>query len=75
MKAICKELVGYANGSLDDHIWRTVIVADETPASLTITGADVDGMQDNDVLAVGSVLITPDKNYIAFADGVFTQKE
>lgn len=75
MKAIYKELVGYANGSLDDHIWRTVIVADETPASLTIDGADVDGLGDTDVIAAGSVLITPDANYIAFEDGAFTEKE
>lgn len=53
---------------------RAVILADETPASLTIDGSDVDGLSDDDVLAVGSVLITPTTNYIAFADGVFTVK-
>lgn len=53
---------------------RVVIVSDETPASLTIDGSDVDGLSDADVIAVGSVLITPDKNYIAFEDGVFTEK-
>lgn len=54
--------------------YRAVILSATTPASLTIDGSDVDGMDDNDVIAVGSVLITPEKNYIAFEDGVFTEK-
>ena len=54
---------------------RVVIVADETPASLEIDGSDVDEMGEYDVIAVGSVLITPGKNYIAFEDGTFTEKE
>ena len=53
---------------------RAVLVSDDTPSSLTLTGADVDGMEDNDILALGSVLIMPDANYIAFEDGVFTEK-
>jgi hypothetical protein len=53
---------------------RVVLLSDETPASLTVTGADVAGLNSDDVIAVGSVLITPGANYIAFADGVFTEK-
>lgn len=53
---------------------RVVLLSSETPASLEITGADVEGLNDDDVIAAGSVLITPSKNYIAFEDGVFTQK-
>ena len=53
---------------------RAVILSEDTPNSLEITGADVDGLGDDDVLAAGSVLITPDKNYIAFEEGVFTEK-
>ena len=53
---------------------RVVLVSNETPASLEIDGSDVDGMDDHDVIAVGSTLITPSKNYIAFEDGVFTEK-
>lgn len=53
---------------------RVVLLSGETPASLTVTGADVAGLNSDDVIAVGSVLITPGANYIAFADGVFTEK-
>jgi hypothetical protein len=54
---------------------RALILSDDTPASLSIDGGDVEGMNDGDVIAAGSVLITPDKNYIAFTDGTFTEKE
>lgn len=53
---------------------RAVIVASEAPADLTdVTGADVDGLDDNDVLAIGSTIITPAAEYIATADGSFEQ--
>ena len=42
--------------------------------SLELSGEDVDGLDENDVLAVGSMIISPTKNYIAFEDGVFTEK-
>ena len=54
---------------------RTVLLSDTAPVSLTLTGADVEGLNEGDVIARGSVLITPEANYIAFADGVFTKKE
>jgi hypothetical protein len=53
---------------------RVVLLSTGTPASLTMTGADVPGLNDDDIIAAGSVLITPCANYIAFEDGVFTQK-
>ena len=53
---------------------RVTVLADEAPASLNITGADVDGLPDDYVLAAGSVLVTPSTNYIAFEDGTFTEK-
>ena len=72
MKLISAEYEGFLDNG--GTAYRALIIASTTPESLTITGADVDGLQANDVLAVGSVLITPDKNYVAFADGVFTEK-
>lgn len=54
---------------------RCVLISGTTPGSLSIDGGDVEGMNDSDVIAAGSVLITPDKNYIAFTDGTFTEKE
>ena len=51
-----------------------VILSQETPASLSISGADVEGFASDYVFAVGSVLITPSANYIAFSDGEFTAK-
>lgn len=53
---------------------KAVILSDNTPASLNITGADVDGLASDYVFAQGSILITPSANYIAFEDGVFTEK-
>ena len=53
---------------------RAVLLADAAPATLTLTGADVPGLNTGDVIAAGSVLIAPEANYIAFTDGVFTQK-
>ena len=51
-----------------------VVLSDETPASLEIDGGDVTGLPSDYVLAAGSMLITPSADYIAFTDGVFTQK-
>ncbi len=53
---------------------RVVLLSSETPASLSMTGADVPGMNAGDVIAAGSVLITPNANYIAFEDGTFAEK-
>lgn len=55
-------------------VQRVVLLADDTPSSLEMTGADVPGLNDDDVIAAGSVLIAPSKNYIAFEDGTFTEK-
>lgn len=53
---------------------KVVLLSASTPDSLDLTGADVEGMNDGDVIAVGSVLITPSANYIAFEEGSFTLK-
>ena len=50
------------------------IYSSTTPSDLNISGADVENMTDTDICATGSVLITPSENFIAFEDGVFTQK-
>ena len=54
--------------------WIATISSETTPAELTITGADVENMTDGDILAAGSVIITPSENFYAFEDGTFTQK-
>lgn len=54
--------------------YLAVIVSEEAPASMSPTGADVDGMSDDDRFAAGSVIVTAEGNYIAFEDGVFTLK-
>ena len=67
MKAINVEVITEKKGIV-------LVVSSTTPASLNITGADVDGLPSDYVLAAGSVLVTPSKNYIAFVDGTFTEK-
>lgn len=54
---------------------KAIILSETTPASLDITGADVDGLADDYVLAQGSVIITPGARYKAFSDGLFTEVE
>lgn len=54
--------------------YLAVIVSEEAPADTDVTGADVEGMSDDDRLAAGSVIITANGNYIAFEDGSFTKK-
>lgn len=73
MKCICADFVEFTETG--GQKLRVVLLSSTTPDSLTIDGSDVDGMADNDVIAVGSILITPSINYIAFEDGVFTEKE
>ena len=48
------------------------IEGDAAPVSLTITGADVEGMNGDDRLAAGSTIYTPEGSYIALEDGVFS---
>ena len=75
MKCVHADVVSNNAPEIPGYRVMAIILADEAPSSLEITGADVDGLNDDDVIAAGSVLITPDANYIAFEDGVFTEKE
>lgn len=54
---------------------RGLLVSDETPASLSLTGEDVEELNDDDVLDIGCLLRTPDKKYMAFEEGEFTELE
>ena len=54
--------------------WKCILTSDTDPVSLDISGADVDDLADAIGIAAGSILLTPDSNYIAFEDGVFTLK-
>ena len=68
MDCIKKEFV---RTDADGHKWwRVILTATETPESLDeLTGADVDGMDDNIRFAAGSVLLTPDGNSVLYEDG------
>ena len=48
-----------------DGVVKALILADDTPSSLTIDGSDVEGLE-YEQLAAGSMIITPDDDYIAF---------
>lgn len=68
MECIKKEFV---RTDADGHKWwRVILTATEAPESLDeLTGADVDGMDDNIRFAAGSVLLTPDGNSVLYEDG------
>lgn len=59
MICIKQEVVG-----LNSKIIRVTLVADKSPASLALTGADVDNLADNVVFAPGSYLIVPPEGAI-----------
>lgn len=59
-------------GDPGERRYLVTIMSDSTPASLAITGADVEGMEDGDIIATGSQIITPTDTYLAFEDGQFT---
>lgn len=61
-------------GNLNKRAYLALLVADETPSSLEITGADVEDMDDDTVITAGSIMYTPDGTYMAYSDGVFAQK-
>ena len=44
------------------------ILSDDTPASLTIDGSDVDGLPDDYVIEPGSVIVAPAADYICFSE-------
>lgn len=60
---------------LDNRRNMAIIISATEPVSLEVTGADVEGLKDDDVIAYGSILITPQKRYVAYEDGVFTAQE
>lgn len=43
------------------------ILTEDTPASLDIDGSDVSGLPDDYVIEVGSMIVTPDADYICFS--------
>lgn len=63
-----KQITGYSGNAIgwDGETVQAVIVADGTPSSLTIDATDVNGLGGYTKLAAGSVIITPDDDYIAF---------
>lgn len=62
--------------STGEEMVQCILIADQELAesTLEITGADVEELNNNAIIAKGSVLLTPTANYIAFADGVLTKK-
>ena len=66
------KVIHVENGGINKGI--VLVVSPTEPTSANITGADVDGLPDDFVLAAGSVIVTPSANYIAFEDGIFTAK-
>lgn len=74
MKCVHADVISSNPPPVPGYRIMAVILSASAPSSLTLTGADVDGLGDDDIIAAGSVIITPSANYIAFEDGVFTEK-
>ena len=73
MKAQDCKLAGWSE-TLQKSAYRVVVLSEEAPDNLSPTGADIDGMPDDGVIAEGSVLVTANGNYVAFEDGTFVKK-
>ena len=61
-------------GDPSERRYMVTIMSDSDPVSLSITGTDVIGMEDGDIIACGSQIITPTDVYLAFQDGEFIIK-
>lgn len=55
--------------------WLCVILHTDVLDNFQLTGADVEGMNDDDLIAAGSIICTPTANYIAYEDGMFAQSQ
>ena len=55
--------------------WLAVILHTDVLDNFSLTGADVEGMNDDDLIAAGSIICTPTANYIAYEDGIFAQSQ
>ena len=55
--------------------WLCVILHTDVLTNFQLTGADVEGMEDDDLIAAGSIICTPTANYIAYEDGTFAQSQ
>ncbi len=51
------------------RVKRVHLLADPTPDSLQLTGADLPGVEPDAVLAAGSTLRTPERAYLLYVDG------
>lgn len=61
-------------GDPSERRYMVTIMSDSDPVSLSINGSDVIGMEDGDIIACGSQIITPTDVYLAFQDGEFIVK-
>ena len=59
---------------IDQQRGRAVILSETVPEDLTITGADVEDMRDDYTIAEGSILVTPEKYFVAYEDNHFTEQ-
>ena len=54
--------------------FKALITTEEELEDNYVTGADVDGMNDDDRLAAGSVIMGPGFTYVAYENEVFIQR-
>lgn len=55
--------------------WRIIAVNEAELDKFDLTGADIDGMEDSQLIAEGSIILTPTANYVTFEGGQFTQSQ
>lgn len=75
MVLVESKFVGY-NGS-GKRVIQSVIISDDTPATLPTDGSTVTGMSADDVFAPGSlmIIVNDDAVYLAGEDGTFVLQE
>lgn len=53
--------------------WRVLLISEANLTKTQITGADVEGMNDDDKIDCGSICLVPGGKYIAYTPDAFTK--
>lgn len=66
----------FSRNSTGENVVVCVLMSSENvnDSSLEITGEDVNGLENNVIIGAGTSLLAPNKNLIAYQDGVLSER-